>query len=138
MAQSHSYNTPFGSFSDELVNKIDSGEITSDQIDHFLDFLNEIDKAFMEHRVITDNEYCKWFHGGTELNMEDVQDLFLQFSVFSHLFLIAQLKKMINSSNLEQYRASKEILANEIGVIFKKKIASNSEDKHNLNPQEIG
>src|SRR5262249_3478243 len=43
-----------------------------------------------------------------------------QFSVFSHLFLVAQLKKIINAGNLESYRASKEILANEIGVIFRR------------------
>jgi hypothetical protein len=137
MAQSQRYKTPFGPFSDELVKKIDSGEINSDQVDHFLDFLNEISKTFMEHTVITDNEYCTWFNKGEELNLEDVRDLFLQFTVFSHLFLIAQLKKMINSSNLEQYRASKEILANELGVIFKKKRPDNSKIDTNLNAEQI-
>lgn len=136
MAKSQSYKNPFGSFSEELVKKIDSGEVTSDQVDDFLEFLNKIDKDFMEHRVITDNKYCTWFNEGKELILEDVRDMFLQFTVFSHLFLIAQLKKMINSSNLEQYRASKEILANEIGVIFKKKKADNSEVS-NLNAEDI-
>ena len=136
MTQSQSYKTPFGPFSEELVNKIDSGEISSIQIDDFLAFLNKIDKDFMGHRVITDNRYCTWFNEGKELILEDVRDMFLQFTVFSHLFLIAQLKKMINSSNLEQYRVSKEILANEIGVIFKKKNAEKSKVE-NLNEQEI-
>jgi pyrroloquinoline quinone (PQQ) biosynthesis protein C len=43
----------------------------------------------------------------------------VQFSVFSNLFLVAQLKKMINAESLEAMRASKEILANEIGVVFR-------------------
>jgi len=42
----------------------------------------------------------------------------VQFSVFSNLFLIAQLRKTINADSLESMRASKEILANEIGVVF--------------------
>ena len=43
----------------------------------------------------------------------------MQFSVFSNLFLLAQLNKVINSPTLEGAREGKEILANEIGVVFK-------------------
>jgi hypothetical protein len=38
--------------------------------------------------------------------------------VFSNLFLVAQLFKTINADSLQGMRASKEILANEIGVVF--------------------
>ena len=42
-----------------------------------------------------------------------------QFSVFSNLFLLAQLRKIINAPEIEDMREGKEILANELGVIFK-------------------
>jgi pyrroloquinoline quinone (PQQ) biosynthesis protein C len=42
----------------------------------------------------------------------------VQFSVFSHLFVEAQLRKVINAANLDAYRAGKEILLNELGVVF--------------------
>ena len=39
--------------------------------------------------------------------------------MFSQLFLVAQLQKIINAPTLEEMREGKEILANEIGVVFK-------------------
>jgi hypothetical protein len=48
-----------------------------------------------------------------------VRDLCQQFSVFSNLFIVAQLLKTINAPTLEQARESKEILANELGVVFR-------------------
>jgi pyrroloquinoline quinone (PQQ) biosynthesis protein C len=42
----------------------------------------------------------------------------VQFSVFSHLFVEAQLRKVINAPTLEAYHAGKEILMNELGVVF--------------------
>ena len=41
--------------------------------------------------------------------------------MFSQLFLVAQLQKIINAPTLEEMRDGKEILANEIGVVFKGK-----------------
>lgn len=38
--------------------------------------------------------------------------------MFSHLFIEAQLRKCINSPDLQSYRAGKEILMNELGVTF--------------------
>ncbi|MGH9085201.1 MAG: hypothetical protein ACRDYW_07080, partial [Acidimicrobiales bacterium] len=37
---------------------------------------------------------------------------------FSHLFVEAQLRKVINAADLDTYRAGKEILLNELGVVF--------------------
>jgi hypothetical protein len=51
-------------------------------------------------------------------NQAQVRAFVVQFSVFSNQFLVAQLQKMINADTLEGMRASKEILANEIGVLF--------------------
>src|SRR5262249_54090271 len=43
-----------------------------------------------------------------------------QFSVFSNQFLIAALLKVLNAPSMQQARASKEILMNELGVIYRK------------------
>ncbi len=85
---------------------------------HFLKFQNRINKELLKHRVITDNPYTAWFEHGDQ-NLAQIKAFIIQFSVFSNQFLIAQLNKMIHADTLESMRASKEILANEIGVRFK-------------------
>jgi hypothetical protein len=102
-----------------ILAKAQAGEITAARLDEYQSFLREIETKFMNHRIILDNRYCRWFAKG-EMNLDQLRHFVQQFSVFSHFFLVAQLKKMINAGNLESYRASKEILANEIGVIFRK------------------
>jgi len=92
---------------------------TVERAKQFLCFQTRIDRELLNHPIILNNEYTKWFETG-ELSEENIQNFVVQFSVFSNLFLIAQLKKTINADTLEGMRASKEILANEIGVIFKK------------------
>ena len=42
----------------------------------------------------------------------------MQFSVFRHLFVEAQLRKVINAADVASYHAGKEILLNELGVVF--------------------
>jgi hypothetical protein len=71
-----------------------------------------------KHPIVQKNSYTEWFATG-ELSIEQAQDLVTQFSVFSNLFLLAQLNKVINSPTIEEMREGKEILANEIGVVFK-------------------
>ena len=83
----------------------------------FLAFQARINEELLRHHVITNNDYCLWFERG-EQHSAQVREFVVQFSVFSNLFLIAQLNKMINADSLEGMRASKEILANEIGVVF--------------------
>ncbi len=85
---------------------------------HFLRFQRRINEELLTHRVILDNAFCNWFEKGA-LSEEQVKAFVIQFSVFSNLFLFAQLHKTINADTLEGMRASKEILANEIGVIFR-------------------
>ena len=89
-----------------------------DKARRFLAFQERIDKELLQHRIITANRYTAWFEQGEQTH-EQVKAFVVQFSVFSNLFLIAQLYKMINADSLEGMRASKEILANEIGVVFK-------------------
>lgn len=69
------------------------------------------------HPVVTGNRYTAWFAQG-EAARGEVRHLTVQFSVFSHLFVEAQLRKVINAADIDTYRAGKEILLNELGVVF--------------------
>ncbi len=80
-------------------------------------FLEQVREVVMSHPVVTHNDYCIWFEQG-RANREQVRDLIQQFSVFSNLFIIAQLLKTINSPTIDQARESCEILVNELGVVF--------------------
>lgn len=84
----------------------------------FLAFHRRIGRELLGHRIITDNRYTAWFRKG-EQTLPQIRAFIVQFSVFSNQFLIAQLQKTINADSLAGMRASKEILANEIGVVFK-------------------
>jgi hypothetical protein len=85
---------------------------------HGLDELRAaVDGMVSAHPVVTSNSYTAWFSRG-EATLDDVRHLTVQFSVFSHLFVEAQLRKVINAADLSTYRAGKEILMNELGVGF--------------------
>ena len=103
----------------------------------FLRFQKRIDRELLRHRVITSNPYAAWFRRG-EQNVSQLKAFVVQFSVFSNLFLLAQLHKMINAGTLEGMRASKEILANEIGVIFNPHGARASVSTAEYDPERIG
>lgn len=105
--------------SERIAERQRLGELTREQVDNFRDFLAEVEREFLEHRIITDNQYTRWFQHG-EATDDDLQHFIQQFSVFSNQFLIAALQKVINSPTLEQSRASREILMNELGVIYRK------------------
>ena len=91
---------------------------TIEKARRFLEFQARIDRELLKHPVITDNPYTAWFETGQQSH-EQIMSFVVQFSVFSNQFLVAQLHKMLNADTLEGMRASKEILANEIGVVFK-------------------
>jgi hypothetical protein len=82
-------------------------------------FQARIAGELLNHRVIVNNAYTRWFAQG-EQNEAQLRAFVVQFSVFSNQFLVAQLNKVINADTLEGMRASKEILANELGVTFNK------------------
>ncbi len=84
----------------------------------FRHFRQRLEKEVLGHAVIVANPYTAWFRTG-EFNADQACAFLVQFSVFSNQFLIAQLHKMLNAETLEEMRASKEILANEIGVGFR-------------------
>jgi len=98
-----------------------------DKAKRFLNFQRRIDNELLKHRVITGNSYTAWFEQGSQ-SLAQIKAFIIQFSVFSNQFLIAQLNKMIHADTLESMRASKEILANEIGVRFKPASQTTSPD----------
>ncbi len=105
--------------SQAILDRAANGEISTQDADRFRKFVARCNDELMTHPVITDNRFCRWFATG-RADREVVTHFIVQFSVFSNLFLIAQLLKTINAGSLEGMRASKEILANEIGVMFNK------------------
>lgn len=105
--------------SNRIQNRLHQGELTSQQVNDFQDFLTQVDREFLQHRIITHNSYTQWFQSGTATD-EELRYFIRQFSVFSNQFLVAALLKVINSPTLQQSRASREILLNELGVIYRK------------------
>jgi hypothetical protein len=100
--------------------RLRDGELTPQQVEDFRDFLAEVDRDLMHHRVITDNAYTRWFQKGEATDAE-LKHFIKQFSVFSNQFLVAALLKVINAPSLQQTRQSKEILLNELGVIYRRR-----------------
>lgn len=85
----------------------------------FAAFEKKVNGIVFRHPVVTSNAYTRWVATG-QMNDEDVRDLTVQFSVFSHYFIQAQLLKVFSAQTLEQYHSGKEILMNELGVSFTK------------------
>jgi hypothetical protein len=105
--------------SPRIEERLRQGDLTKRQVDDFRDFLAEVDHKFLHHRIITKNEYTRWFQQGQATDAE-LRHFVKQFSVFSNQFLVAALLKVINAPTLQQARAGKEILMNELGVIYRK------------------
>ena len=91
--------------------------MTDTGTERWLAFRYEVEGLVRAHPVVADNAYTRWFASGAA-TAEDVRHLTVQFSVFSHLFVEAQLRKVINAADVESYHAGKEILMNELGVVF--------------------
>jgi hypothetical protein len=107
------------SVSARIEERLRRGELTQRQVEDFRAFLADVDRDLLHHRVITDNRYTRWFQRG-EATDEELRHFIRQFSVFSNQFLVAALLKAINAPSLQQMRASKEILMNELGVVYRK------------------
>lgn len=94
------------------------GKVPTRKVDAYFKLLDRIEREILPHEVIVNNRFSKWFAEG-KLDREDVRHFLVQFSVFSNLFIEAQLKKAINAPTLEAMHQSKEILLNELGVVFR-------------------
>ena len=81
-------------------------------------FRSRVEGLVHHHPVVVDNAYTRWFAAGAA-DRDEVRHLTVQFSVFSHQFVEAQLRKVLNAADLDSYRSGKEILMNELGVVFK-------------------
>lgn len=78
-------------------------------------FWKAIQTEIHAHPVITHNVYCKWFKKG-DFTQAQLIDLFKQFAVFSKWFLLVQMMRLLNASDLEAETHARYILANELGV----------------------
>jgi hypothetical protein len=105
--------------SSRIEERLRQGELTQEQVNDFQDFLAQVDRELLHHRIILNNAYTRWFSEGKATD-EELRYFIKQFSVFSNQFLIAALLKEINAPTLQQSRASREILLNELGVIYRK------------------
>ena len=81
-------------------------------------FRARLERDVLRHPAIVSNPYTAWFKEG-DFSLAQARAFLVQFSVFSNQFLLAQLHKVLNAETLDEMRASKEILANEIGVGFR-------------------
>ena len=109
--------------SERIEDRLSRGELTPSQVEEFRDFLDQVDRDVFRHRVVTSNPYTRWFQQG-EATDDELRHFLRQFSVFSNQFLVAALERVINAPSLAQGRAAKEILLNELGVIYRKPGAS--------------
>src|SRR4029078_11982668 len=82
-------------------------------------FKQTIEQRFMGHPVVTQNAYTAWFAKGA-VPLPHLRQFTTQFSVFSNRFLLAALNRAIDADSLHAARESKEILMNELGVIYSK------------------
>ena len=105
--------------SGETSGRVKRGEISRAKVEAYERLLGRIEGEILPHSVIVRNAFTRWFKEG-KFDTEDLRHFLVQFSVFSNLFIEAQLKKVINAPTLEAMHASKEILMNELGVVFRK------------------
>jgi hypothetical protein len=111
--------------SPRVLDRLRRGQLTEQQVEEFRDFLEQVDRELFHHRIITDNAYTRWFRAGQATDPELVHFI-RQFSVFSNQFLVAALLRVINAPTLQQARSAKEILLNELGVIYRRTGGANS------------
>lgn len=104
--------------SSRIEERLRRGELTQERVNAFRNFLTEVEHEFLQHPIITNNAYTRWFRNGMATD-EELRHFIRQFSVFSNQFLVAALLKTIESPTLGQSRASREILLNELGVIYR-------------------
>jgi hypothetical protein len=86
---------------------------------------------------MTDNRYGAWFATG-DLSLDDVTAFTRQFSVFSNQFLIAQTQRVVNAGSVDEMRAAKEILANELGVVFRSRSPGGKAAATGVDPELVG
>src|SRR4029453_6807920 len=102
-----------------IEERLHRGELRGEKVERFGAFLDRVDRDVLHHRIITDNAYTRWFREGRATDAE-LAPFVRHFSLFSNQFLVAALLRVINAPTLQQARAAKEILMNELGVIYRR------------------
>jgi hypothetical protein len=105
--------------SPRIEERLQRGELTPRQVEEFQEFLHDVEHDLLHHRVVIDNAYTRWFQDGLATD-DELRHFVQQFSVFSNQFLVAALLRVINAPTLQQARSAKEILLNELGVIYRR------------------
>ena len=80
--------------SPRILERLRRGQLTEQQVESFRDFLDQVDRELLHHRIITDNAYTRWYQAGQATDPELVHFI-RQFSVFSNQFLVAALLRVI-------------------------------------------
>src|SRR5438093_6045139 len=96
-------------------------------------FRRRMDDVVSHHPVVVENPYTRRFARG-DASLDEVRHLTVQFSVFSHEFVVAQLRKVLNAADIATYRAGKEILLNELGVVFRPPATAGEGDPESPDP----
>ena len=63
---------------------------------HLVAFEEAVARCIDRHPIVRRNAYTTWFARG-DATLDQLRDFTVQFSVFSHLFIEAQLRKCINA-----------------------------------------
>jgi hypothetical protein len=105
--------------SPRIDERLRRGELSPAQVEGFREFLHDVDLDLLHHPIVVDNAYTRWFRDGDATD-DELRRFVRQFSVFSNQFLVAALLRVINAPTLGQARSAKEILMNELGVIYRK------------------
>src|ERR1043165_4020245 len=104
---------------DETKDLLKRGKVPRSKVQAYERLLDRIEKDILTHDVIVNNRFTRWFKDAT-LDRQDMPHFPVQFPVLPNLFIEAQLKKVINAPPIQAMHASKEILMNELGVVFRK------------------
>src|SRR6185437_1471707 len=56
--------------SPRIEERLRRGELTRRQVDDFQEFLGEVERTLLHHRIITDNAYTRWFQSGAATDDE--------------------------------------------------------------------
>jgi hypothetical protein len=131
MIQTHS------SLSESTSRRIDQGLIPPDKVYAYFRLRERIERELLSHPVIVRNRFTAWFKEG-RFDRDDLRHFLVQFSVFSNHFIVAQLLKTINAPTLEAMRASKQILMNELGVVFRPPHAARAPAAGDVDPELVG
>ena len=95
-------------------------------MEEFHDFLEDVDRELLHHPIVVDNAYTRWFQDG--LASDDELRYFRPAVLRSSPNQSPgrrKLLRVLNAPTLQQARSAKEILMNELGVIYRRTTQGN-------------